>query len=75
MSKSLVEKAVAVSRLMELSSAIGAAAEVKDNGDVFLTTSPDGQPSRIGGSVNEAVLHLEKIHDSTAQGTVDAASA
>lgn len=75
MNKSLVEKAVAMARLLELSSAVGAAAEVKENGDVFLTTSADNKPSRVGGSINEAVLFLEKLSGRTAQGTVDAVSA
>lgn len=57
MNKTLIEKAVAVSRLMELSSAIGAAAEVADSGEVSLVTS-DRSRIRIGGSIDEAVVVL-----------------
>lgn len=53
-SKSLVEKTVAVSHLMELSSALSGAAGVADDGEVFLTIS-NGTRIRLGGSINEAV--------------------
>ena len=53
-SKSLVEKAVAVSRLMQISTALGGAAEVADDGEVFLTTSNQTR-IRLGGSIPAAV--------------------
>lgn len=52
--KSLVEKAVAVSRLMQLSTTIGAAVEVTNSGEVYLITA-DNHRSKIGGSINEAI--------------------
>lgn len=51
--KSLVEKAVAVSCLMQRSTALGGAAEVADDGEVFLTT-PQTR-IRLGGSIPAAV--------------------
>lgn len=75
MNNSLVEKAVSVARLMELSTAIGASAEVRDSGEVFLTTSADEHANKIGRSINEAVLYLEKVNTRTVRGTVDAVSA
>lgn len=53
-SKSLVEKAVAVSHLMEISTALGGAAEVADDGEVFLTTSGRSR-IRLGSSISDAV--------------------
>lgn len=53
-SKSLVEKAVAVSRLMQLSAAVSGAAEVADDGEVFLITS-DRSQIRLGASISDAV--------------------
>lgn len=53
-SKSLVEKAVAVSRLMQFSTALGGAVEVADDGEVFLTTSNHTR-IRIGASIPAAV--------------------
>lgn len=52
--KTLVEKAVAVSRLMQLSIALGGAAVFADDGEVFLTTS-DRSKIRLGGSISDAV--------------------
>lgn len=75
MSNTLVDKAVAVARLMELSSSLGGAAEVKTSGEVWLTTTAGDAPRRIGGSVSEAVAYLEKLHGEAALETADGVSA
>lgn len=53
-SKSLVEKAIAVSRLIQISTALGGSVEVAADGEVFLTTSEHTRV-RLGGSISDAL--------------------
>lgn len=61
MDKNTITKANEIAELMNLSEAVGSAAQVRTSGEVYLVSTSQTEPQRIGGTVAEAVAYLKRL--------------